>query len=64
VSEMSRWSIRDVIGAGSFVAGVVLLFRAIAFFTEHDPLAAVVLTVSGLALVGAGVELMRPTLGE
>lgn len=61
---MPRWSVRDIVGAGSFIAGVALLFRAIFFFMEHDPLAAVVLTVSGLALVGAGVELMRPTLGE
>ncbi len=61
---MPRWSIRDLIGAGAFVAGVVLLFRAIGFFSSHDPLSAVVLTVSGLALVGAGVELLRPTFGE
>lgn len=46
------------------MAGVVLLFRAIGFFSSHDPLSAVVLTVSGLALVGAGVELLRPTFGE
>lgn len=56
--------VRD--GTGALLVGVAIaaLFWAIVQLRAHDYLAAVLLIVTGLSVMRAGVELLRPTLGE
>ena len=56
--------LRDLSGAALVVASLVVLYLAITNLGSHDYVAAIVLTVMGLALLGGGVELLRPTVGE
>lgn len=56
---MSLRIFRELLGAISLLAGGALLFRSLRFFGEGDPLAAVVVTVSGIAMLGAAIELFR-----
>lgn len=51
--------IREILGASAMLAGGALLFRALRSFAEGDPLAAIVITVSGIALLGAAIEIFR-----
>ncbi|MEQ8453665.1 MAG: hypothetical protein RID81_12010 [Sandaracinaceae bacterium] len=44
-------------GLGALGYGVVIL-------REHDYLSAILVLVTGLAVLRAGVELLRPTVGE
>ena len=46
------------------VASLVTCFEGLMRLRAHDYLAAVVVLMVGLALLGAGVELLRPTVGE
>lgn len=41
-----------------------VLFFAIWTLREHDYVAAILLVLTGLSLLRAGVELLRPTVGE
>ncbi|MCA9532790.1 MAG: hypothetical protein KC593_03890 [Myxococcales bacterium] len=59
-----RWVVRDVAGGALVVASLVTCFEGLMRLRAHDYLAAVVVLMVGLALLGAGVELLRPTVGE
>lgn len=52
--------VRDGVGAVLVVVALGVLFQAIRELSGRDYLSAIVLVVTGLALVGAGVELLRP----
>ena len=41
-----------------------VLFFAVRRLVGHDYVAAIILVLTGLAVLRAGVELLRPTLGE
>lgn len=56
--------VRDGSGAFLLVGAIALLFWAVVQLRSHDYVAAVLLIVSGLSVLRAGVELLRPTLGE
>ncbi len=56
--------LREVLGALLLVAALVTLFFAVMNLRAHDYVAAILLSVMGVALLGAGVELLRPTVGE
>jgi len=45
-------------------SSLATLFYAVLQLRGHDYVAAIVLVVIGLALLGAGVELIRPSSGE
>lgn len=59
---MSR--LREVFGVLLLVAALGTLFSGVMNLRAHDYVAAILLSVMGLALLGAGVELLRPTVGE
>jgi hypothetical protein len=59
-----RRALRDGSGALLVLTSLGVLFYAVVQLRGHDYVAAIVLTVSGLALLGAGVELLRPSVGE
>lgn len=54
---------REILGASVLLAGGAMLFRALRYFAEGDPLAAIVITVGGIALLGAAVEVFRSSSG-
>ena len=56
--------LREALGALLLVASVATLFLGVMSLRSHDFVGAIVLVVVGLALLGAGVELLRPSLGE
>ena len=60
---MRRW-VRDGTGAVLVLVSLVILFFGVTELRGHDYVAAIVLVVTGLSLLGAGVELLRPTVGE
>jgi len=60
---MGHW-LRDGAGALLLALALFVLFQSVTSLRGHDYLACLVLTVTGLALLRAGVELLRPTLGE
>jgi hypothetical protein len=59
-----RSIVRD--GTGSLLVVVALggLFFAVRQLADHDYVAAILLSLTGLSLLWAGVELLRPTIGE
>jgi hypothetical protein len=46
------------------VVSLAFLFFAVTQLVGHDYVAAILLVLTGLSLLRAGVELLRPTLGE
>ena len=60
---MSR-TLRDGTGALLVLSALVTLSLGIVELRGHDYVAALLLSVTGIALVRAGVELLRPTVGE
>jgi hypothetical protein len=60
---MSR-TLRDGAGALLVLSALVTLFFSVTELRGHDYVAALLLVVVGLALVRAGVELLRPAVGE
>lgn len=56
--------LRDGTGALLVLASLGVVFYAVHMLREHDYVSAIVLTVVGLSLLGAGVELLRATVGE
>lgn len=60
---MSR-VVRDSAGAVLVLASLGVLFVAVRELLAHDYVAAIVLVVTGLSLLGAGVDLLRPSVGE
>jgi hypothetical protein len=59
-----RRFVRESAGFGLLLASLGLLFRGVLILGRHDYVAALVLTVVGLSLLGAAMELLRPSLGE
>ena len=57
-------TLRD--GSGALLVGVAMaaLFFGVVQLREHDYVAAVLLVIVALSVLRAGVELLRPTLGE
>ncbi|MGD8860517.1 MAG: hypothetical protein PVI30_10945 [Myxococcales bacterium] len=60
---MGRW-IRDGSGALLVVAALAAVYAGITELHARDYLACIILVLTGLSLMRAGVELLRPTIGE
>ena len=60
---MSR-GLRDGSGTLLLLGALGVLFYGILQLSAHDYVAAIILVVTGLCLLGAGVELLRPSVGE
>ncbi len=56
--------LRDGTGLLLVALAMGLLFVAVRTLLDHDYLAAMLLITSGLSVMRAGVEILRPTLGE
>ncbi|MFW6050015.1 MAG: hypothetical protein ACODAU_02505 [Myxococcota bacterium] len=59
-----RRVLRDGTGSLLVLVSLGVLFHAIRELRLHDYVSAIVLVVTGLSLLGAGVELLRPSVGE
>jgi len=57
-------ALRDLSGALLLLFSIAMLFVGVTQLRDHDYLAAIVLVVAGLAVLGAGMELLRPSVGE
>jgi hypothetical protein len=62
-ARMAR-SLREASGALLLLVSLGTLFVAVRELGGHDYVAAGMLTFAGIALLRAGVELLRPTVGE
>ncbi|MBW2462030.1 MAG: hypothetical protein JRH11_10315 [Deltaproteobacteria bacterium] len=60
---MSRM-LRDGSGSLLVVSALGVLFMAVRQLGGHDYVAAILLVLVGQSLLWAGVELLRPTIGE
>lgn len=56
--------LRESLGALLLLAALGVLVGVVESLRAHDYLGAIVLSIAGLALVGAGTELLRPSIGE
>lgn len=56
--------LRESSGALLVLASIAVLFYAVRELRGHDYVSAIVLVVTGLSLLGAGVDLLRPSIGE
>lgn len=56
--------LRDGSGFLLVVMALAALFYGVVELRAHDYLAAMLLLLTGLAVLRAGVELLRPTVGE
>lgn len=63
VSSMAR-VLRDGSGLLLVILALAALFGGVVELGGHDYLAAALLLLTGLAVLRAGVELLRPTVGE
>jgi hypothetical protein len=61
---VGRTLVRDASGAVLVLAALAVLVLAVADLRLHDYLAAILLVIAGLSLLRAGVELLRPSVGE
>jgi len=57
-------SIRDLTGCGLVVVALAVVFHGVTQLGARDYLATIVLILTGLSLMRAGVELLRPAIGE
>lgn len=46
------------------LVSLAVLFYAVLQLRSHDYVAAILLVITGLSLLRAGAELLRPTVGE
>jgi hypothetical protein len=60
---MQRFA-RDGTGSVLVLASLGVLFMGVGRLGGHDYVAAILLVLTGLSLLWAGVELLRPTIGE
>jgi hypothetical protein len=58
------FSLRDAMGVVLVLAALVTLFIGVTQLRAHDYLACIILTFTGLSLMRAGAELLRPSVGE
>ncbi|MFW5924897.1 MAG: hypothetical protein ACOCV4_01960 [Myxococcota bacterium] len=56
--------LRDGTGAVLALCALGVLFYGITELRAHDYVSAIVLVVTGLSLLGAGVDLLRSSIGE
>jgi hypothetical protein len=56
--------LRDGSGLLLVLVALATLFGGVAQLRDHDYLASMLLLLTGLAVLRAGVELLRPTVGE
>jgi len=56
--------LREGSGGLLLLSAAATLFHGVLQLRGHDYVAAIVLVVIGLALLGAAVELLRPSTGE
>jgi hypothetical protein len=57
-------AIRDASGLVLVLVALTALFGGVMQLRDHDYLASMLLLLTGLAVLRAGVELLRPTVGE
>jgi hypothetical protein len=57
-------AVRDASGAVLVLVSLGVLTYAVLSLRAHDYVAAILLVVTGLFMLRAGVELLRPTVGE
>jgi hypothetical protein len=57
-------SLREVTGVVLVLAALATLFIGVTELRTHDYLACIILTFTGLSLMRAGAELLRPSVGE
>lgn len=57
-------ALRDGTGLVLVVAALAALFSGVVSLRDHDYLASMLLLLTGLAVLRAGVELLRPSVGE
>ncbi|MEM7448283.1 MAG: hypothetical protein AAF355_08575 [Myxococcota bacterium] len=56
--------IREVSGATLVLAALGIFYVVVLDLGSQDYVAAIVRTMMGIALLGSGVELLRPSVGE
>lgn len=59
-----RRVVRDGSGGLLVLAALGVLFYGVVELRAHDYVSAIILVVTGLCVLGAGVELLRPSVGE
>lgn len=59
-----RRTFRDGSGLLLVLAALGVLYHSLNQLRGHDYVAAILLVVTGLSLLRAGVELLRPSVGE
>jgi hypothetical protein len=57
-------ALREVTGVVLVLVALVTLFIGVSELRAHDYLACMILTFTGLSLMRAGAELLRPSVGE
>ncbi len=57
-------ALREVTGAVLVSAALFVLFYGVAELRARDYVACIILVLTGLSLMRAGVELLRPFLGD
>jgi hypothetical protein len=57
-------ALREVTGVVLVLVALVTLFVGVTQLRAHDYLACMILTFTGLSLMRAGAELLRPSVGE
>ncbi len=60
---MDRW-LRDGTGTLLVLCALSALFYGVTRLRGHDYLACIILSLTGLSLLRAGVELLRPSVGD
>jgi hypothetical protein len=63
VAAMAGW-LRELIGALLVCTALGVLFYGVTELRARDYLACIILVLTGLSLMRAGIELLKPTLGE
>ncbi|HKU44373.1 MAG TPA: hypothetical protein VJR89_39710 [Polyangiales bacterium] len=56
--------LREITGVVLVLLALVTLFIGVTELRSHDYLACMILTFTGLSLMRAGSELLRPSVGE
>ncbi len=57
-------TLREGLGFLLVVGGLVTAFYAVVQLNSHDYVAAILLIMTGLPILRAGLELLRPLIGE
>ena len=58
------WSLREATGALLVVASLGALGTGVVHLRDQEYVACLILVSTGLSIMRAGVELLRPTMGE